>query len=101
MPIAIHHIYPPKSTYTPCITNSPALSSSKSSASSFDYIFFPSRCSIDQKGAALAATLQERAFGFFFYIFLVSWIFERRYPHIESIFCGRSTSQTRGKGGPV
>lgn len=41
--------------------------------------------------------MQERDFDFFIFYFL--WIFERRYPHIESIFCGRSTSQTRGKGG--
>lgn len=56
--------------YTPCITTSPALLSSTSSASSFDYIFFPSRSSIDQKGAALVATLQERAFDFFCFIFM-------------------------------
>lgn len=98
MPIHIHHSFPYKSIHA-MYYNLACLSSLASSASSFDYIFFPSQSSIDQKGAALAATLQERAFDFLFLFYF--WIFERRYPHIESIFCGRSTSQTRGKGGPV
>lgn len=41
--------------------------------------------------------MQERAFEFFIFYFL--WIFERRYPHIESIFAVGVRVRPEGKGG--
>lgn len=41
--------------------------------------------------------MQERVFAFFIFYFL--WIFERRYPHIESIFAVGVRVRPEGKGG--
>lgn len=83
--------------YTPCITTSPALLSSASSASSFDYIFFTSRSSIDQKGAPLAATCRKELLNFLFSIFF--GYLRGDTPILKASFAVGVRVRPEGKGG--